>query len=122
MSMIIKDFDLEDIYSLSEILDKMNITVKTEKLTGKIKTDKLENMDDVKEIGKEAIIALVVDLASDVIKNLWKAKNLVNKFIGNMTGMRPEDVKKMGIKDLKAFFSELATQPDFQSFLESPGE
>jgi len=117
--MIIKDFDLEDIYLLSEILEKMNIAVKTEKLTGKIQTDKLENINDVKAIGKEAIVALIVDLASDVIKNLWRAKNLVNKFISNMTGIKPDDVKKMGIKDLKEFFKELMAQPDFKSFLES---
>lgn len=114
--MIIKDFDLEEVFLLSEILDKMELKIDTTKLTGKIKTDKLENLEDAKNLGKEALIAVVVELVTDVVKNLWKAKNLVAKLISNMTGIKPEDVKKMKIKEIKEFFTELMKQEDFQDF------
>ena len=120
--MIIKDFDLDEVFLLSEILDKMNLKIDTSKLTGKVSTDKLESMDDVKALGKDTLIAVIAELITDVIKNLWKAKNLVVKLISNLTGMKPEEVKKMGIKQLKEFFTELIEQPDFKNFLESAGE
>ncbi|MCK9191256.1 MAG: hypothetical protein M0P10_06910 [Sphaerochaetaceae bacterium] len=118
MSMIIKEFDLEDVYLLSEIIDKANIPIKTEKLSEKVKTDKLESVEDLKSIGKEAFLAIAIDVTYSATRSLWKVKNLVNKFIGNMTGMKPEAVKKLGIKGIKEFFAELLNTPDFKSFLE----
>ncbi|HEY5555863.1 hypothetical protein [Acetobacterium sp.] len=120
--LIIKEFDLEEVFLLSEILDKMGLKIESAKLASKVKTGKLENMDDAKAIGKEAIIAIIADLATDFIKSLWKARVLVVKFICNMTGKPEKEVKKMGIKELKQFFTELLDSPDFKDFLASAGE
>lgn len=118
MSMIVKEFDLDNVFMLSEIIDKMGLTVKTDKIAGKVKTTKLEDVKDATTIGKEVIVAVGADLAVDFVKNIYKARPQVCKFIADLTDMEVKDVKKMGLKKLKTFFVELVGQEDFRNFFE----
>jgi len=116
MSIIIKEFDLDNVFQMSEILNKMDLQVKTDKIAGKIKTEKLESTKDAAAIGKEVIVSLGADIAMDFAKNIFKAKTQVYKLIADLTGKEIKEVKKMNIKDLKNFFKELVTQKEFKDF------
>jgi uncharacterized protein YpuA (DUF1002 family) len=115
--MITKDFDLDDVFLISEIIDKMGIEADIEKITKTIQTSKLENKKDAAGLGKEIAVGLGIDIVTKIIRNLHKAKAEVKQLISNMTKLSPEDVSKFGIKQIKDFFTELAKQDGFASFL-----
>ena len=114
---IVKDFDLDDVFLFSEIMDKMEIDFDSKKLTRNITTSKLEGKDDAQQIGKEFMLTFGADLIVKIIRNLYKADKQVKKFIGNMTGMQSGTVGKMGLKDIKEFFKELVAHEGFADFL-----
>jgi hypothetical protein len=119
---IIKDFDLDDVFLFSEILDKMELNVDIDKMSRKIQTSKLENKDDVKSIGKEVVVSMGADLVVKFMKGLYKAKIQVKQFIANMTGLQLDAVGKMGLKEIKEFFTELINHEGFGDFLSQAGE
>ncbi len=119
--MIIKTFDLEDIFLLSEIINKMELEIDTDKLIKNTQTTKLENLKDAKALGKEVIVGISIDLSTKFVRNLYKAKNEVKQLIVNLTGLNEEAVSKMKIKDIIKFFEELVSHEDFKDFL-SPAE
>lgn len=112
-----KRFDLEDVFLLSEIIDKMGLKVESNKLAKTIQSEKLENIEDVKELGKDVMLSIVVEYATKFISNLYRAKNEVIQLISNLTEMKVDAVKKMGFKQLKDFFVELVKNEGFQDFL-----
>lgn len=120
--MIIKTFDLEDIFLLSEIINKMELEIDTDKLIKNTQTTKLENLKDAKALGKEVIVGISIDLSTKFVRNLYKAKNEVKQLIVNLTGLNEEAVSKMKIKDIIKFFEELVSHEDFKDFLSSAEE
>lgn len=119
---IIKDFDLDDVFLFSEILDKMELNIDIDKMSRKIQISKLENIDDAKAIGKEVIVSMGADLITKFMKGLYKAKIQVKQFIANMTGLQLDAVGKMSLKEIKEFFTELINHEGFGDFLSQAGE
>lgn len=119
---IVKDFDLDDIFLFSEIMDKMDLNIESEKLARKIQATKLENKDDAKAIGKEVVVAMGGDFILQLVRNMYKAQAQLKRFIANMTGMTPEEVSKMNLNKIKEFFKLLVESEGFDDFLEQAGE
>ena len=119
--MIIKDFDLGDVFLFSEILDKMDIELDTKKLSRSVTTSKLEGKDDAKALGKEVALSMGGDLAIKVLRNFYKADKQVMQFVANMTGLQVEAVKKMNMRKVKEFFKELIEHEGFGDFLSQAG-
>ena len=120
--MIIKPFDLEDVFTMSEIIDKMGLDADVRNVISQVNVSKLENADDAKALGKEVAVGIGIDLISKFIRNLHKAKNEVKKLIGDMSGKSPDEVSKLSMKDMKEFFSELIGDGEFIDFLKQQGQ
>lgn len=120
--MIIKPFDLEDVFTMSEIIDKMGLDADVRNVISQVNVSKLENADDAKALGKEVAVGIGIDLISKFIRNLHKAKNEVKKLIGDMSGKSPDEVSKFSMKDMKEFFAELLGDGEFIDFLKQQGQ
>lgn len=120
--MIIKNFDLDDVFMISEIIDKMGLEADIDKITKTIKTSKLENKKDASTLGKEVAIGLGIDIVTKMIRNLHKAKEEVKQLISNLTGLSNKEVGKMGIKQIKEFFVETSQHEGFGDFLSQAGD
>lgn len=115
--MITKDFDLNDVFLMSEIIEKMDLDVDVDKVIRKSNVVKLENKKDASALGKEVMMSVGVDLVSKLVKNLHKAQKEVKRLIANLTGKSVSEVEKMGLKELKQFFTDLIEHEGFSDFL-----
>lgn len=120
--MIIKPFDLEDVFTTSEIIDKMGLDADVRNVISQVNVSKLENADDAKALGKEVAVGIGIDLISKFVRNLYKAKSEVKKLIGDMSGKSPDEVSKLSMKDMKEFFAELIGDGEFIDFLKQQGQ
>lgn len=120
--MIIKDFDLDDVFMISEIIDKMGLEADIDKITKTIKTSKLENKKDASTLGKEVAVGLGIDIVTKMVRNLFKAKKEVKQLISSLTGLSNQEVSQMGLKQIKDFFIEMAQHEGFADFLSQAGE
>lgn len=120
--MLNKNLDLDDVFLMSEIIDKMGLEADVEKITKQIKTSKLENKKDASTLGKEVAVGLGIDLVTKIVRNLFKAKKEVKQLISNLTGLSSEEVSKLGLKQIKDFFTELVKHEGFDDFLSQAGE
>ncbi len=118
---IIKEFDLEDVFTMSEIIDKMGIEADIEKLTKSINTNEVKTGEDVAKLGKEVVLTLGVDLITKIIKNLHRARVEVKKLVSDLTGMTDDEVSKMNLKQLKEFFISLLKADGVKDFLSQAG-
>ena len=116
-----RNFNLDDVFLMSEIIDQMGLSVEADKVIKQVKTNKLETKEDAAAVGKEAMMGIGIELVANIAKNLYKAKPAVKQLIGSLSGKTEEEVSKMGIKDIKAFFSEVIKDEGFSDFLESAG-
>ena len=119
--MITKDFDLDDVFTISEIIDKMGIEADIGKITSTIQASKLENKSDLTGLGKEVAVSIGVDLITKMIRNLFKARKEVKKLISDLTEKPISEVSKMGLKDIKEFFTELFNHEGVGDFLAQAG-
>lgn len=119
--MIVKHFDLNDVFTISEIIDKMGLEADIDKITKTIKTSSLENKKDASALGKEIAVGIGVDLITKIIRNLHKAKKEVIQLISNMTGKSDEESSKMNLKQMKEFFIELFRTDGIEDFLSVAG-
>lgn len=120
--MIVKDFDLDSVFMISEIIDKMGLEADVEKITKQIKTSKLENKKDAAAIGKEVAVGLGIDLVTKILRNFFKAKREVKQLISSLTGLSEKEVGAMTVKQIKEFFTELVGHEGFADFLSQAGE
>ena len=118
---IIKDFDLECVFLMSEIMDKMDLGIDADNIIKKTKLAKLENTKDATKLGREIVVGVGVELAAKMVRNLYKAKKEVKSLIANLTGLPDEAVEKMNLKDIKLFFEELVKHEGFMDFLSDAG-
>lgn len=118
---IVKDFDLECVFLMSEILDKMDLGIDADNIIKKTKMAKIENTKDAGKLGKEIIIGVGVELGAKMVRNLYKAKKEVKQLIAELTGEPLETVNKMNLKDIKVFFDELVKHEGFGDFLSDAG-
>lgn len=115
--MITKDFDLNDVFLMSEIIEKMELDFDVDKVIRKTNVAKLENKKDASKLGKDVALTIGVDLVSKLLKNLHKAQKEIKQLIANLTGKKVAEVEKMGLKDLKQFFTDLVAHEGFSDFL-----
>lgn len=120
--MIIKEFDLNDVFIISEIIDKMGLEADIEKITKTVKTSKFENKEDAASLGKEIVVGLGIDMVTKMLRNFYKAQKEVKKLITSLTGLEDKEVGKMGIKQIKEFFAELFKMDGIENFLSQAGE
>lgn len=120
--MIVKEFGLDEVFLMSEIIDKMDIDVQTDRIVKKTRVLEVENMKDVTKLGKDMVVALGIDIVYGFIKKLHKAKNEVKELIENMTDLSKEEVSKMNLSQMKEFFTELIGTEGFSDFLKQAGE
>lgn len=111
-----KDFDLQDVFLLSKIIDKMELKLEADKLARTVKAEKLENKDDVMKVGKDVMLTIGLDIATKFIANLHKADKEVIQLISNITEKKPEAVQTMGLKDIKQFFTDLVQMEGLKGF------
>ena len=120
--MITKQFDLDDVFLMSEIIDKMGLDADVRQVIDQVQTAKLENAQDAKAVGKEVVVGIGVDLIAKFVRNLHKAKKEVKQLIGGMTGKTQDEVSKLSLKDMKDFFAELVSDGEFVDFLKQQGQ
>lgn len=87
-----------DMYALSEIIDKMDIMVDAEGKT------------------QEQFGAEFLQLA---LRRIHRARDEVNALLADVTGKTPEEVGKLPIKETFALISELLQQEGVRDFLSS---
>lgn len=120
--MINKKFDLDNVFMLSEIIDKMELEADIEKITKTIQTSKLEGKADATKLGKEVAVGIGIDLCTKLIRRLHKAKDEVKELICDLTGLTKDEVKKFSIREIAQFFSDLIGQPEFGDFFKQAGD
>lgn len=116
---ITKQIDLDDLFVLSEILDIMDLTTNVEEVIKGINQEEINNMNQAKSAGKQMAVSVFADLAVKVLKKIHLAKSEVYQLISNLTEKPVDEVRKLGLKDLKAFFGELFSNEDVADFLSS---
>lgn len=119
---IVKGFDLDCVFLMSEILDKMELGFDADKIIQGTKQNELKNKKDAAALGKEVVVGLGLDIGTKMVRKLYKAKDEVKELIMNLTGMSKEEVGKLGIKDMKEFFVLLVNHEGFGDFLAQAGE
>lgn len=120
--MITKDFDLNDVFLMSEIIEKMELDFDVDKVIRKTNVAKLENKKDAAKLGKDVMMTIGVDLVSKLFKNMHKAQKEVKQLIANLTGKNVAEVEKMNLRDLKQFFTDLVEHEGFSDFLSQAGQ
>lgn len=119
--MIVKKFTLDNVFMVSEIIDKMELEADVDKITKSIQTSKLENAKDAKSLGKEVAVGIGLDLITKMIRKLHKAKNEIKDLIIDMTGKPMEEIDKFDLKEMGDFFTELFNTDGFGDFLSQAG-
>ena len=120
--MITKEFDIEDVFVMSQIIDKMGLDADVKKIIEQVQTAQLSGKADAQKVGKEVLVAIGVDLIGKFIRNLHKAHKEVKQLIANLTGKTVDEVAKMPLREMKAFFTELAGDGEFIDFLKQQGQ
>ena len=119
--MIIKDFDLDDVFVMSEILNKTGIILDLGKAIESVKTKGIENLEDLTSAGKELMITVIADVVTSISSAMHKAKPEIKQLIANLTGKSTEEVGKLTLKEIKLFFKELSEREGFLDFLKEAG-
>ncbi|MFY9174534.1 MAG: hypothetical protein WAO24_04215 [Peptococcia bacterium] len=104
-----REFTFEDAFDVSEILDKMNVTVDINAYADAAKAGDIDNQA---YIGGQLVMS--------VIKKLHLAKNEVIKLISDITGDDVETVKKYNIAKNKEVLTELFNS-GLKDFFDSAG-
>lgn len=120
--MITKNFDLNDVFLMSEIIEKMEIEVDIDNIIKKTQANKLESKQDAAALGKEVLLSIGLDLATNLVKRLYKAKSEVKELIANLTGKTTAEVGEMSLREIKGFFVALVAHEGFSDFLEQVGQ
>lgn len=99
----------DDLYNVSEILDKLNI--------------EFPSIKDVKGLTRTEIDVLTkqqgIDFVMLIMKKLYKAKKEVNVFIASIMEISEQEASKLKIKELKQIFEQLKNNEDLKSFFSS---
>lgn len=120
--MIIKDFDLDNVFMFSAILDKTGLVLDVQRAINEIGIDEVKDKKDAKELGKSLLVSVGIDIMSKILTSAYKAKTEIKELMADMTGQDIQKVGKMGVKDMKAFFKELIEKEGFGDFFKSAVE
>lgn len=97
-----RDFTLEDGFTLSEILDKTGLNID------------LNMFADAAKDGNQAYVG--GQLVLTIVKKMYLAKAEIIKLIASMSDEPVDEVKKWNIEKIKAFFTELFGQGGIADF------
>ncbi len=97
----------EDIYALSEIIDKTEIEFPS---MIKIIWDKDGNMQTIKKTQEE----FGLELAINILKKIYKAKKEINKMLESILSI--EDATKLTFKETKENLIELFSKEEIKDF------
>lgn len=111
-----KEFNLEHVFIMSEILDKMDLKVEAERLSKTVNTQKLEGVEDATKLGKEIIVAIGIEIMTKAVASMHKAQKEIIKLIVSLTDKSMEEAKSMKLSELKQFFDDLAKNEGFADF------
>lgn len=119
---IVRDFDLDCVFLMSEIIDKMDLGFDVDNMIKKTSISKMENAKDAQKLGKEVAVGIGLELTTKMVRNIYKAKKEVKELVALLTGQSIEEVQKMNIKGIKEFFVELIKHEGFADFLSQAEE
>ena len=111
-----KEFNLEHVFIMSEIIDKMDLKVEAEKLTKTINAQKLEGVEDASALGKEIIVAIGIEILAKFFSTMHKAQKEIIKLVVSLTDKTNEEAKGMKLGEIKEFFNELVKNEGFADF------
>jgi len=101
---------VDDMYLISEIMDKMDFELPDFKQDRKIVSK--NELDSIQQkYGTKIVLTF--------FKKLYKARKEVNQLIANMMEKSVEDVKKMNILEIKDVIMEIMNSKDIKSFFTS---
>ena len=102
-----RQLQVEEMYLLSEIADKMDFQFpKYPKISKKMSDEEKDAL--MRDYGSEIVTFLV--------RKIYKAKNEVNQLIAAVTEKSVEDVKKMPSTEFTATLKEIMKQPGIFDF------
>ena len=99
-----REFTLEDGFTLSEILDKTGLQLDLNAFADAAKQDK----DKQAFLGGQLILS--------IIKKMHLAKDAIIKLMADMSGEPVNEVKAWGIAKIKTFFTDLLKQGGISDF------
>lgn len=105
-----REFTLEDGFTLSAIIDKMGISADLNSL-----------MDEAQKRGRDGAAYIGGQFIMMIVKKLHMAKDDVVKLISDLTGDSVEDVKKYSIAKTKEVLGDLFKQSGFADFFKQAG-
>lgn len=101
-----RELQNDDMYILSEIADKMNLSF-----------PKSPNMKDLSEEEKEQIRNdYGKEVITIIIRSIHKAKSEINRLLANVLEKSIEEIEKMSIKETIATLKELLKQDGVLDF------
>lgn len=111
-----KEFDLDAVFIMSEVLDKTGIIINLKSIVSSLKTEEIQNIRDAQAVGREVGVGLFVQVVGELSKSIHKAQPEVKKLIAHMTDKKVDEVGKMTLKEIKSFFTELVAKEGFADF------
>lgn len=108
MDIKVRELEFRDIFSFAKIAKKINIKNIVKKA---MENNNLENLkeEEIKALQEEKGLEIIVEIFTET----GEAEKEVCKFIGNITGLKIEDVQKWKLKDLKEFVKQFMEINDF---------
>lgn len=92
----LRPLGIEDVFALSEILDKLQI---------------VDNIADIqqKAVGKEDAASYAgVQIMALVLSKMYKVKDLMFAWLADLTNQTVQDVSKLSLKELKELFTQIS--------------
>jgi hypothetical protein len=105
-----RNLKFKDVFTLSEIIDKMGLKADINKLFDEAKTQ----TDAQAYVGGQLMMLM--------LSRLHKSENEVYKFMAGLTDKKPEDIENMEYAELKELFTELAKSDIFSFFNSATAE
>lgn len=102
--MKIRELYFEDTFTLSEILEKMDLQSDLNKLFDEAK----KRPDAQAYLGGQLILS--------ILKRMHKAKDEITLFVASITEQSVEDIKKLKLSEIKDILLQVINDEEFQAF------
>jgi hypothetical protein len=113
----------DDVFTMSRILSKLDITIELDPEPGPETDSKETEKDDVyfEKVGMQIVQKVGLQLLKKVAENAHLARNEINDFLGDLSGMTGEDFSKLQIKEAAKIIKEFKELDGIRDFFESAG-
>ena len=102
-----RELIFDDLFKLSEILDKMGIRADINKIFDEAK----EKPDAQAYFGGQVVMMMIAKIHT--------AKKEVYDFLADLTGKKTDEIKRLKIGEVKDLFTELFSKNDISGFFNS---